>query len=358
MMHTAQQLAQHIGVSAACHNLGVPRSSLYRQRQPKAVPQPRPKPARALSEIEKAEVRAVLNSERFQDCSPRQVYATLLDDDQLYLCHWRTMYRILAEYGEVGERRNQLRHPTYSKPELVAIQPNQLWSWDITKLKGPVKWSYYYLYVIIDVFSRFVVGWLLADREQAALAEHLIAQSCLKQGICPEQLTLHADRGGPMRAKPVALLLSDLKVTKTHSRPYTPNDNPYSEAQFKTLKYRPDFPDRFASLADARTWARAFFDWYNYHHRHSALGLMTPAMVHAGQVDTIQHQRQQTLLTAFATHPDRFVHGQPTPPQLPTEVWINKPLNGHQIVLPDQLLRSDLGAQEVSLPVSDCFMVH
>jgi len=269
-------------------------------------------------------VRRVLNSERFQDSVPRQVYATLLDEGE-YLCHWRTMYRILDEHGEVRERRNQLQHPVYTKPELLARGPNQLWSWDITKLKGPAKWTYYYLYVILDVFSRYVVGWMVAEREAASLAEKLIAQTCVKQGIEPSQLTLHADRGPSMRSKSVAQLLADLGVTKTHSRPYTANDNPYSESQFKTMKYRPDFPERFDSLADARSWAREFFGWYNHDHRHSGLGLMTPATVHHGQAETVRQQRQQVLLAAYAAHPERFVRGVPVPPELPNEVWIDKP---------------------------------
>jgi putative transposase len=324
MIQAAEQLGESVGVSAACQALGVPRGSLYRARQPKKAPQPRPTPERALSQEEKDQVRQVLNSERFQDSVPRQVYATLLDEGE-YLCHWRTMYRILNEHGEVRERRNQLQHPVYTKPELLARGPNQLWSWDITKLKGPAKWTYYYLYVVLDVFSRHVVGWMVAQREAANLAQKLIAESCAKQGIEPSQLTLHADRGPSMRSKSVAQLLADLGVTKTHSRPYTANDNPYSESQFKTMKYRPDFPERFDSLADARSWAREFFGWYNHDHRHSGLGLMTPATVHHGQAETVRQQRQQVLLAAYAAHPERFVRGVPVPPELPNEVWINKP---------------------------------
>jgi putative transposase len=265
-----------------------------------------------------------LNSERFVDSAPRQVYATLLDEE-IYLCSWRTMYRILNEFEEVRERRNQLTHPNYTKPELLATAPNQLWSWDITKLLGPAKWTYFYLYVILDVFSRYVVGWMIAERETAALAETLIAETCAKQGIERDQLTLHADRGSSMRSKPVALLLSDLGVTKTHTRPYTSNDNPYSEAQFKTLKYRPDFPDRFGSLVDARGWGQDFFDWYNNDHYHTGLNLMTPAMVHYGLAETVRDQRNQVLQAAYVAHPDRFVRGVPTVPDLPREVWINQP---------------------------------
>jgi len=324
MIQAAEQLAKDVGVSAACRALGVPRSSLYRARYAKPTAKPRPRPERALSQAEKAAVRQELNSERFWDSSPRQVYATLLDEGT-YLCHWRTMYRILDEYTEVRERRNQLQHPDYTKPELLATGPNQLWSWDITKLKGPAKWTYYYLYVILDVFSRYVVGWMIAERETASLARELIAASCTKQGIQPEQLTLHADRGSSMRSKSLALLLADLGVTKTHSRPYVSNDNPYSEAQFKTMKYRPDYPDRFGSLVDARAWARSFFQWYNHEHRHSGLGLMTPAAVHYGQAQAVYQQRQRVLQAAYAAHPERFVRGLPTPPELPTAVWINRP---------------------------------
>ena len=325
MIQAAEQLGQQVGLAAACDNLGVPRSSLYRARQPKPLTKPRPTPARALSPEERAQVRQVLNSERFQDSAPRQVYATLLDDEGVYLCHWRTMYRILNEHQQVRERRNQLQHPPALKPVLVATAPNQVWSWDITQLPGPAKGICFYLYVIVDIFSRYVPGWLLADREAARLAETLITETCLKQGILPKQLTLHADRGGPMRAKTMAQLLADLKVTKTHTRPYTPDDNPYSEAQFKTMKYRPDFPDRFAAMSAAHQWARPFFEWYNHHHRHTGLALMTPAMVHYGLVEQIQTQRQQVLQVAFEAHPERFVWGEPTLPELPKEVWINKP---------------------------------
>jgi putative transposase len=323
-MKASEQLSAHVGVSAACQSLGVPRSSFYRAQRPGQELKPRPTPQRALSQEEKVQVRDTLNSERFQDCSPRQVYATLLDEGT-YLCSWRTMYRVLDEHQEVRERRNQLRHPGYSKPELLATGPNQLWSWDITKLKGPVKWTYYYLYTILDVFSRYAPGWMIADRESATLAEELISATCEKQGIQPGQLVLHADRGSSMRSKPVALLLADLGVTKTHSRPYVSSDNPYSESQFKTMKYRPDFPERFGSIEDARAWARSFFNWYNHDHHHTALGLMTPATVHHGQARQVTEQRQQVLQVAYAVHPERFVRGEPRPPSLPEEVWINKP---------------------------------
>ena len=323
-MKTSEQLAEHSNVSAACQALGVPRSSFYRARQPRKEPQPRPAPKQALSQAEKMEVRQTLNSERFQDSSPRQVYATLLDEG-IYYCSWRTMYRILDEHQEVRERRNQLRHPKYIKPELLTTRPNMLWSWDLTKVRGPVKWAYYYLYTILDVFSRYVVGWMIAERESATLAQQLIQETCRKQEILPEQLTVHADRGSSMRSKTVALLLADLGVTKTHSRPYVSNDNPYSESQFKTMKYRPTYPERFGTIQDARAWARSFFRWYNHDHHHSALGLMTPAVVHYGQAETVREQRQQVLKAAYAAHPERFVHGEPKAPALPKEVWINKP---------------------------------
>jgi putative transposase len=326
-MKASEQLSAHVGVCAACQSLGVPRSSFYRAQQPGQELKPRPTPQRALSQEEKVQVRDTLNSERFQDCSPRQIYATLLDAGT-YLCSWRTMYRVLDEHQEVRERRNQLRHPSYSKPELLATGPNQLWSWDITKLKGPVKWTYYYLYTILDVFSRYAPGWMIADRESAILAEELISATCEKQGIRPGQLVLHADRGGSMRSKPVALLLADLGVTKTHSRPHVSNDNPYSESQFKTMKYRPDFPERFGCIEDARAWARPFFHWYNHDHHHTALGLMTPATIHYGQAQWVTEQRQQVLQVAYAAHPERFVRGEPKPPSLPEEVWINRPQPG------------------------------
>ena len=326
-MRTAiDALAQHIPVSRACEVLGFPRSSLYRQRRGKAAGTltPRPTPARALSDEERTCVRDLLNSERFVDQSPYEVYAALLDEG-VYHCSIRTMYRILADHREVQERRNQLRHPAYTKPELLATGPNQLWSWDITKLRGPVTWHYYYLYVILDVYSRYVVGWLLAEYESANLAQQLIAESCRKQGIAREQLTLHADRGAAMIAKSLTQFLSDLGVDKSHSRPHTPDDNPFSEAQFKTMKYRPDYPQRFESKDHALTWARAFFPWYNQEHHHVALGLLTPAMVHLGLAQTVLAQRQATLDLAYAQHPERFVHGVPATVPVPTAVWINPP---------------------------------
>ena len=267
-----------------------------------------------------------LHSDRFVDQAPATIYATLLDEGR-YHCSIRTLYRILEAQAEVRERRNQLRHPVYQKPELLATAPNQVWSWDITKLRGPVTWSSFYLYVILDIFSRYVVGWMLAPAESATLAQRLITDTCLKQQIEPGQLTLHADRGASMTAKSVALLLADLGITKTHSRPYTSDDNPFSEAHFKTLKYRPEFPERFGSLDEARIFCQRFFPWYNGEHRHAGIGLMPPVAVHEGRAELMRTARHQVLLTAYAAHPERFVNKPPQPPRLPQAVWINPPTN-------------------------------
>jgi putative transposase len=269
-------------------------------------------------------VRAVLDSERFCDTAPAEVVATLLDEGT-YLASERTMYRILAQAGQTGERRNQLTHPRHARPELLATQPNELWSWDITRLLGPATWTYYYVYVILDIFSRYVVGWTVAHAEQAALAERLLAATCAKQQILPGTLTVHADRGSSMTSKPVAFLLADLGVTKTHSRPHVSNDNPYSESQFKTLKYRPGFPDRFGSIQDARAFCQQFFGWYNTAHRHSGIAMMTPEAVHYGHAAQLHQARARVLATAYAAHPERFVRRPPAPKPLPTAVWINPP---------------------------------
>ena len=347
MIQAAETLSQDVGVSVACRALGIPRSTLYRTRQPHMEASPRPTPPRALSTEEKAQVRSVLNSERFWDSAPREVYATLLDNDQVYYCHWRTMYRMrsMAEHGEVCERRNQRRHPDSPKPELRATGPNQVWSWDVTRLRGP-KGVFYYLYTIIDVFSRYGVGWMIADREAAELAETLIAETCAKQGITPEQLTVHADRGSSMRSKTVAQLYISLGIAKSHSRPRTPTDNPYSEAQFtlalagsarETMKYRPDYPDVFHGIEEARRWARAFFQWYHHEHHHVGLALMTPAAVHYGQAEAVWQQRQAVVMAAYAVHPERFVGGKPSLPKVPDEVWINPPESEHQTEKTEEL---------------------
>jgi putative transposase len=321
-----------IGTAPACRALGASRASLYRWRSPPPVAGPRARPVspRALSESERGVVLDRLHEERFVDCSPAHVYATLLDEG-IYLASERTMYRLLAARGEVRERRDQLTHPAYSRPELLASEPNRVWSWDITKLLGPATWTYFYLFVILDIYSRYVVGWTVQHQETAPLAERLIAETLAKQQIPRHQLTIHADRGSAMRSRPVAFLLSDLGVTKTHSRPYTSTDNPYSEAQFKTLKYRPGFPARFDSILHARSFCRQFFPWYNEQHRHSGIGLMTPATVHHGLAEQTQTARAGVLDAAYAATPERFVRRAPRPPALPTGAWINKPADNEEV---------------------------
>jgi putative transposase len=323
-MAAVEGLREQIGIKAACQALGLPRSRFYRKRQPRSDAKSKAASVRKLSDEERATVRSLLNSPRFVDQAPREVYASLLDEGT-YHCSVRTMYRILAQYDEVRERRDQLHHPNYQKPELLATGPNEVWSWDITRLLGPVKWSYFYLYNVLDIYSRYTVGWMIALQEAAHLAEMLIAEICERQGIVPGQLTLHADRGKPMLSKPLAFLLADLGVTKSHSRPYTSSDNPFSEAQFKTLKYRPGYPQRFDSLLAAREWSQDFFRWYNHEHHHSALGLLTPADVHFGRAAEVLQQRQIVLQQAYDRHPERFVRGLPKPAALPEAVWINPP---------------------------------
>ena len=336
MIDQAQQLSTRVGVTRACEVLTVPRSSFYRTPDSGRGLSPtrvrRTAPARALTPDQRREVRDLLNSDEFCDYAPRQVWARLLDQGR-YLCSWRTMYRILHAFAEVRERRNLRRHPPYTKPELMATAPNEVWTWDITKLRGPLKGLYFFLYVILDLFSRYVVGWMVATRETAELAQILVDATCQRQGISPDQLTLHADRGSPMIAKTMSELLVDLGVVKSHSRPHVCDDNPYSEAHFKTLKYRPDFPDRFGSVEDARAWSRPFFQWYNEEHYHTGLGLLTPASVHYGHHQTVQDQRQQILDAAFAAYPERFVRGRPTVQPLPEAVWINPPKNAEKPVM-------------------------
>jgi len=329
MISLASMLSAHTGKKAACEALQVPRATFYRHHSGKYRPTnnrtQRPSPPLALSCMERQAVIDALHSDQFCDDAPHQVYAKLLDAGR-YLCSIRTMYRILeTEHGSVKERRKHVQRLKYVKPELLATEPNQVWSWDITKLKGPVKWTYFYLYVIMDIFSRYVVGWMIAHREQAALAKRLINDSCAKQQIEAEQLTLHADRGSSMKSKVVAHLLSDLGVTKTHSRPHVSNDNPYSEAQFKTLKYCPHFPQRFGSIQDARSFCRSFFNWYNKEHRHSGIALMTPEQVHYGMQKQIHQQRSEVLAIAFQKNPNRFKGRVPIPKSLPVAAWINKP---------------------------------
>jgi putative transposase len=358
-----EELVPLVGAKDACAAVGLPRASYYRARaatQPAPAEPPDAEPAaaaappssspcpspssspvpspssqavrarrpqvqpRALSDAERAAVLEALHSERFADAAPATVYATLLDEGT-YLCSESTMYRLLRERGETGDRRRQATHPAKVKPELVATRPNECWSWDITKLRGPAKWTYYYLYVILDIFSRYPVGWMVASRESADLAEVLISQTIRKQNVDRNQLTLHADRGSSMASKPVALLLADLGVTKSHSRPHCSNDNPFSEAQFKTLKYRPDFPEKFDSIEEARVFCAGFFTWYSHEHRHSGIGLHTPADVHHGRAHAIREARGRVLDAAYLATPERFVRKPPQPPALPGTVWINKP---------------------------------
>jgi len=322
-------LPAHSGLTAAaCTALEVSRASVHRHRAallaPPRAEKPRQPSVRALPEIERDQVLAHLRTPRFADQTPTEVFATLLDEG-VYLCSIRTMYRILSAQGEVAERRRQRRHPVYQKPELLAEGPNQVWSWDITKLMGPVKWSYFYLYVILDIFSRRVVGWRVEHAENARQFKELFIDAMTKHAVPPDQLTLHADRGGPMKAKTTALMLADLGVVKSHSRPHTSNDNPFSEAHFKTLKYQPEFPRRFGSIDEARAFCRRFFAWYNEDHHHAGIGLMTPDQIHFGQADAIYAARQATLDAAFLSTPERFVRQPPKPPQVPTAVWINPP---------------------------------
>ena len=327
-MSAAYALSQDVGKKAACEALAVPRATFYRHMSPESSQgeKTRPVPVLALTKQERDTVIDILHSERFQDKAPRQVYAALLDEGQ-YHCSVRTMYRVLTdEHGDVKERRRHVKHPSYEKPELIATAPNQVWSWDITKLKGPAKWTYFYLYVILDIFSRYVVGWMVAHREQDALAKRLIEETCQKQHIHRGQLIIHADRGSSMKSKAVAHLLSDLGITKTHSRPHVSNDNPYSESQFKTLKYCPAFPVRFGSIQDSRSFCQGFFPWYNKEHCHSGIGLMTPESVHYGQAEGIFTARSTVLAKAYEKHPNRFKGRMPKPPALPQAVWINKPI--------------------------------
>jgi putative transposase len=313
-----------VGVVAACAALCMSRSRYYRARKPKAAPAPRPRPARALSDDERAKVLATLDSDEYMDKAPAQVYAALLELG-IYLCSIRTMYRILAANDQVRERRAQRQHPTYTKPQLVATGPNQVWTWDITKLPGPTKGTYFSLYVILDLYSRYIVGWQVATRESAAVYQQLVKACCKDQGVVPEQLTIHSDRGAPMTAKSTALLYADLGIIKSHSRPYTSNDNPYSEANFRTLKYRPDMPDQLGSVEHARQVVRALVDWYNDDHYHVGLALLHPADVHYGRAADIVAARQHVLDAVYERHPERFPLGRPTQKLPPAAAWINPP---------------------------------
>lgn len=328
-MSAIAELSPLVGRAEACRNLAVSRASFYRKLRGPVEPtneksMGRPRPARALSEEERSRVLDTLHAPEFVDLSPAAVYARLLDEEKQYLCSIRTMYRLLQAHQEVRERRNQRRHAKSAIPRLVASAPNQVWTWDITLLRGPEKWIFYYLYVILDLFSRYVVGWMVAERQCGELAKHLIAETCEKEGIVGG-LTIHADRGSPMKAKPTIALIAELGLIRSHSRPRTSDDNPFSESQFKTLKSRPDYPEEFGSVFDARDWASPTMNWYNNDHRHSGLGYLTPAMVHHGDVASVIGERREVLGAAFAAHPERFVRKRPEPLAPLQEVWINRP---------------------------------
>jgi putative transposase len=326
MTALVNELADVVGVAQACAAIELPRSTYYRRRRPVAQ-RPNNKrltPARALGPCEQHKVIEVLHSERFVDQAPAEVVAALLGEG-LYYCSTRTMYRILRSRGEVRERRNQLRHPRYKRPELLATGPNQVWSWDITKLRAVQKWTYYYLYVLLDIFSRYAVGWMLSHRESGELAAELLQQSYHKQGVDPEQLTVHADRGSAPTSKTLKQMMIDLGVKRSHSRPRVSNDNPFSESNFHTVKSRPDYPNRFGCYEDASSFCRSTFDWYNQEHHHSGIAMLTPAQVHYGRAEQVLAERQRVLDAAYAAHPERFVNGSPRVPSLPQAVWINPP---------------------------------
>jgi len=313
-----------LSIAEACEAVDLPRATYYYAIRSVETRRGGWRSPRRLSAEERAYVLKVLSNERFRNMAPREVWAALIDE-RVYLCSVRTMYRILKENKAIRERRAHLMHPKYVKPELLATGSNMVWSWDITKLKGPEKCSCYHLYVIMDIFSRKTVGWMIAGRESATLASRLIDETCQREEISRDQLIIHADRGSSMRSKTVALLLADMGITKTHSRPYTSNDNPYSEAQFRTMKYRPEFPKRFGSIQDARAFCLGFFDWYNNKHHHTGIGLLTPHQLHSGQAEEVSLQRQNVLSDFYSQHPERFVKGVPLPPKVPDAAWINKP---------------------------------
>lgn len=329
-MTAALTIAPEVGVEAACMAFEVSRATVYRRRKLRTV-RARAPSWRALTPAERLEVLRVLYDPRFADASPAEVHATLLDEG-LHLASVSTMYRILRSQHAVRERRNITRRQSYARPELVATAPNQVWSWDITKIRGPDRREWYHLYVILDVFSRKVVGWMLAGHESGSLAEQFIAETLSKEGIVAGTLTLHSDRGTSMRSKSVAELLADIGVTKSHSRPRTSNDNPFSESQFKTMKYCPFFPGSFASIPEGREFFRLFFAWYNEEHHHSGIAMLTPAAVHSGRAEEVLAVRQTALDAAWEAHPERFVHGPPHAAAPPAEVWINRPV--HEVALP------------------------
>jgi putative transposase len=334
-MGAALQVQGITGIAPVLTALGLSRATFYRRRRAgaQAVAQRRrPRPLRALGDKERTQVLEALHSPRFVDQAPAQVVATLLDEGR-YLCSTRTMYRVLASAKEVRERRNQRRHPKYSKPELVASAPNEVWSWDITLLRTYVKWQYLYLYVLLDLFSRYVVGWLIAQSATAALARRLVAECCEREGIVPGSLIIHADRGPQMLALTRSQFLAKLGVSSSHSRPHVSNDNPFSESQFKTAKYHPGFPGRFASIEHGLDWGRGFFPWYNHEHHHSGLAYLTPAQVHSGRTAEVIRAREQTLTRAWHAHPERFVNGPPRILRPPSEVWINPPTDERRSIV-------------------------
>lgn len=347
-MMAALGIAPQVGVLDACAAFGVSRATVYRRRQLKVVRLPR-SVRRSLSPAERAELLRVLCSERFVDASPAEVHATLLDE-KVYLASTSTMYRVLRAQRAVRERRAVARHPSYARPELVAMAPNQVWTWDITKVRGPDRRVWFHLYVILDLYSRYVVGWMLSSTESASQAERFIAETLEKEGVLRDTLTLHSDRGTSMRSRTVAEMLDDLGVTKSHSRPRTSNDNPFSESQFKTMKYCPFFPGWFASVAEGRTFFAMFFGWYNTEHHHSGLAMLTPATVHSGRVDEVIGVRQSALDVAHATHPERFVRGAPKASRPATEVWINRP---SQAVLPNGEDDSSSSPQKAKNPPAE-----
>lgn len=318
-------LAGTVGISQACEVLDVARATLYRSLETRRRTTRRAvSPPWELGPEQRQEVLELLNSERFVDLAPAEVFHTLLDEGR-YLCSVRTMYRILASHGLVRERRNQRRHPQYQRPELVATAPNQVWTWDITKLRSLAKFKFYYLFVMLDIFSRYVVGWMLAERETAALAEHLIQECCRREGVRPGQITIHSDRGPAMIASNTAQLLARLGCTRSLSRPHVSNDNPFSESQFKTLKYHPSFPNRFGCFEDGLSFSRSFFPWYNGEHYHSGIAFLTPETVHRGRAAIVLAERQATMDRAYLERPQQFPKGAPRVPQLPEAVWINPP---------------------------------
>ena len=320
-------IALSITVVLACRLTGRSRASHYRQanppaRRPDPVPQAgRAKPPSTLSDTERAKVLAVINSTAYADLSICQIWARELDEDR-YHCSMSSMYRIARAAGQTRERRRLATHPAKVKPELLATGPSQVWSWDITKLRGPAKGVWFHLYALIDIYSRYSPGYLVCAAEDSVVAADFIDGAIVGNGSAPH--TVHADRGTSMTSKPVSALLCDLGITRSHSRPRVSNDNPFSEAQFKTLKYVHDFPHHFGSLAEARVFCDGFFTEYNHVHHHSGIGWHTPASVHYGTYGAIDDARAVTLDRAFARHPERFTR-RPQPPRIRTEVWINEP---------------------------------